>query len=392
MGFCDDLATNLESILAAITALECCGDQDLTDGDIYTDPVVDGVGDVPQNIIDAGYADDAADWDGFADYKCMISHLAVDHVETFFREIGPYVSDTGLVIGGIGLVGVLLGAILVVVGLPISAGIIVALGASAGIWTWIAKYGRDAVDDLADEIAANHDGLVCAIYEGDGVADSVSDFNAKVDELFSVVDAVAIKAINLSPQLKAMYAGRYDQEDIAAKLEELGYDLESFSCETCNGYEVYIELDFKISSESPLSTRRSAWGNGWTCPTYSHQLNPSTADSAYFLWDANTLLAKEGLGPLSGDSFYIEYIEVDWWAAVSCSSVGQVYANTPFALDDFDHEVTGTYSKTFPTPEEVTASGYQLGMYAPTKSGPTTPDYMGHVQRMVIAGYIAAGS
>ena len=105
MGFCDDLTTSLADILAAITALECCGEQDITDGDQYTDPVVDGEGDVPQNIIDAGYAEDAADWEGFANYKCMISHLAVDHVETFFREIAPHISDAGYVIGGVGVVG-----------------------------------------------------------------------------------------------------------------------------------------------------------------------------------------------------------------------------------------------------------------------------------------------
>ncbi|MCW4050803.1 MAG: hypothetical protein NWE89_13815 [Candidatus Bathyarchaeota archaeon] len=206
MGFCDDLATSLVDILAAITALECCGEQDITDGDQYTDPIVDGVGDVPQNIIDAGYAEDAADWTGFANYKCMISHLAVDHVEMFFREIAPHLSDAGTLFGGVGVIGTLLGAILVIAGLPLAGGLIVALGAAAAIWNWISKYGKGAVEDLAEEIATNHDELACAIFEGDGVADSVSDFNDKVDDLFSVIDAAGIKAINISPQLKAMYS------------------------------------------------------------------------------------------------------------------------------------------------------------------------------------------
>ena len=199
---------------------------------LLTDEIVDGVGDVPQNIIDAGYATGVSDWAGFDDYKCMISHLAVDHIETFFREISPFVNDTKIVVGGVGVVGALLGAILVVVGLPISAGILVALGAAAGIWTWISTYGKSAVDDLADEIATNHDALACAIYGGDGVTDAISDFNDKVDELFSIIDELAIKAIGFEPQLRAMYAGRYDQEDIAAKLEELGYEVSNFDC-TC---------------------------------------------------------------------------------------------------------------------------------------------------------------
>lgn len=230
MGYCDDLATTLQALLAATTALECCGDQDITDGAQYTDDVVDGVGDVPQNIIDAGYADDASDWTGFADYKCMISHLAVDHIETFFREISPFISSSGLVIGGVGVVAALLGGILVVVGLPISAGILVALGASAGIWTWISTYGKSSVDDLADEIATNHDALACAIYEGDGIADAISDFNSKVDSLFGTIDAVAIKAVGFEPQLRAMYSGRYNQEDIAQKMSDLGYLTTGYAC------------------------------------------------------------------------------------------------------------------------------------------------------------------
>lgn len=231
MGYCDDLMTTLQALLAATQSLECCGEQDITDGAQFTDEIVDGVGDVPQNIIDAGYAEDAADWEGFDDYKCMISHLAVDHIEMFFREIEPYISDTGVVIGGIGVVGALLGAILVVVGLPISAGIILALGAASAIWTWITIYGRDAVGDLADEIASNHDALACAIYDGDGVSDAIDDFNDEVDSLFGAIDATAIKAVGFEPQLRAMYSGRYDQEDIAQNMADLGYETSSYFCD-----------------------------------------------------------------------------------------------------------------------------------------------------------------
>jgi hypothetical protein len=264
MGYCDNLLTTLEALLAATTALECCGEQDITDGKQYTDEVEDGVGDVPQNIIDAGYADDAADWDGFDDYKCMISHLAVDHVESFFRQIAPHISDTGIVIGGVGVVGALIGAILTVVGLPISAGIIIALGAAAAIWTWITSEGRDAVEDLADEIAAEHDALACAIYSGDGVTQSVINFNNKVDELFSPLNEVAIRAINIEPQLRAMYAGRYDQEDIAAKLAELEYDVLSYDC-TCpdepppSGYKVIYPQYMQFINFNGCTDTGTSW-------------------------------------------------------------------------------------------------------------------------------------
>jgi hypothetical protein len=230
MAFCDDLQANLADILAAITALECCGEQDITDGDQYTDPIVDGEGDVPQNIIDAGYAEDAEDWVGFDNYKCMISHLAVDHVEKFFTQIAPHISDTGVVLGGVGVLGYLLGAILVLVGLPLAAGFAAALGTASLIWSWIADYGRTAVEDLAVEIAIHHDALACAIFEGDGIADSISDFNDKVDELFNAVDAAGIKAINFAPQLKAMYSGRYDQQNIAQNMADQGYETFGYVC------------------------------------------------------------------------------------------------------------------------------------------------------------------
>jgi hypothetical protein len=236
MGYCEDLLTTLKALLAATQSLECCGEQDITDGEQFTDDVVDGVGDVPQNIIDAGYAEDSEDWAGFTSYKCMISHLAVDHIETFFREIAPLIDDTGIVLGGVGVTGALLGAILTVIGLPISAGIIVALGAASAIWAWITRYGKSAVEDIADELAIHHDALACAIYEADGVSDAIDDFNDEVDSLFGGIDAVAIKAVGFEPQLRAMYSGRYNQEDIAQKMADLGYETINYVCE-CEEFE-----------------------------------------------------------------------------------------------------------------------------------------------------------
>ena len=316
MGFCDDLQTNLADILAAITALECCGEQDITDGEQYTDVVVDGVGDVPQNIIDAGYAEDSEDWDGFDDYKCMISHLAVDHIEKFFTEIAPFINDSGNVIGGVGVVAVLLGGILALIGLPISVSIIAVVGAASGVWYWIATYGKSAVLDIADEIAIYHDDLACAIYEADGVADAISDFNDEVDSLFSVTNAVAIKAVGFEPQLRAMYAGRYKQEDIAEKLSDLGYATIGYVCE-CEDYEPppsgyhlvnagwmqfssssgctntgsflnpdtgIVTLDFNVTSSSSWEhvvaiTEENPWSGGWLVHGWVMNLISYTGDT-----------------------------------------------------------------------------------------------------------------
>jgi hypothetical protein len=230
MGYCDDLYTTLQALLAATQALECCGEQDITDGERYTDPVVDGEGDVPQNIIDAGYAEDLEDWEGFADYKCMISHLAVDHIEAFFRGMGPVFNDAGIAVGGVGVAFALGGAILALIGLPITFAIIGAVGGASAVWYWIAQYGESAVEDIADEIAIHHDALACAIYNGDGVADAISDFNDEVDSLFGAIDAAGIKAVGFEPQLRAMYSGRYNQQDIAEKLADQGYETSGYVC------------------------------------------------------------------------------------------------------------------------------------------------------------------
>jgi hypothetical protein len=231
MGYCDDLYTTLQALLAATQALECCGEQDITDGERYTDPVVDGEGDVPQNIIDAGYAEDSEDWEGFADYKCMISHLAVDHIEQFFRGMGPVFNDAGIAVGGVGVVFAMLGSILALAGFPITFAIIGAVGAASAVWWWISTYGESAVEDLADEIAIHHDALTCAIYEADGVSDAISDFNDEVDSLFGAIDAAGIKAVGFEPQLRAMYSGRYDQQDIAEKLADAGYETIGYVCD-----------------------------------------------------------------------------------------------------------------------------------------------------------------
>jgi hypothetical protein len=231
MGYCDDLYTTLQALLAATLALECCGEQDITDGEQYTDPVVDGEGDVPQNIIDAGYAEDSEDWAGFADYKCMISHLAVDHIEQFFRGIAPHINNAGIVVGGVGVVFAMLGSILALIGFPITFAIIGAVGAASAVWYWIAQYGESAVEDIADEIAVHHDALACAIYNGDGVSDAISDFNDEVDSLFGEIDAAGIKAVGFEPQLRAMYSGRYDQQDIAEKLADQGYETIGYVCD-----------------------------------------------------------------------------------------------------------------------------------------------------------------
>jgi hypothetical protein len=145
--------------------------------------------------------------------------------------MGPVFNDAGIAVGGVGVAFALLGSILALAGFPITFAIIGAVGAASAVWYWVATYGKDAVDDIADEIAIHHDALACAIYNGDGVSDAISDFNDEVDSLFGAIDAAGIKAVGFEPQLRAMYSGRYDQQDIAEKLADQGYETIGYVCD-----------------------------------------------------------------------------------------------------------------------------------------------------------------
>jgi hypothetical protein len=229
MACLDELQDNVAEILAIMQlGNSCCDEQDITDGDRYTDRVVDGEDDVPQNIIDAGYASGTSDWDGFDDYKCMIAHVTVDQLEARLREIQDIVDRTGPYLAIAAALSAITAVIVATGGLVLVFGLIAGVGTVSALYYALTEFG--SVADLADDVATNHDELVCAIYEADGDVGSLIALNDKIDELFSVPEALILKNMNMGPTLKALYAGRYDEQDIADTLLAAGYDLEDFSC------------------------------------------------------------------------------------------------------------------------------------------------------------------
>jgi len=229
MACLEELQSNVAAILAIMeTGQTCCDEQDITDGDRYTDRVTDGVGDVPQNIIDAGYASGVGDWPGFDDYKCMIAHITVDTMEAKLREIHEITSEAGPVLGGVVALAAILGIIVGTGGLAIVFGIVAGVGAVSLLYFSLIEFG--VVENLADKVATNHEELACAVYYSDGDEDALSDLNDKIDELFTAPEAIILKNMNNGPTLKALYAGRYDQQDIADALLNAGYDLGDFDC------------------------------------------------------------------------------------------------------------------------------------------------------------------
>jgi hypothetical protein len=226
------LIDDVESLLAAIRDhAQCCGPVDATDGDWYTDMVVDEVGSVPENIINAGFATGPSDWAGFDDYKCIIAHVMVESMERNLRDLVPLYGTSGEILGGIGAVLSIIGTIAAPAG-PLAVGIIGTTIAVGGLMVLLAGLGEIATEALADSVSEDAEELACAIYQADGSDAAVVALQNKLDELYSDVNAAVLKAMNLGPSLKALYAGRYDQIDIAANMASQGYDPEDYDC-TC---------------------------------------------------------------------------------------------------------------------------------------------------------------
>lgn len=233
MGTCENILELLTEI-ELNTRANCCETVDTTAGVYFTDEVTDGVGDVPQNIIDAGYATGVSDWAGFDDYKCAISHVMVNLMEMSLRDMAPHMNTAGTIVGGIGTVAaiVTIAAVAVTGGTALLLfGVLAATGTIAALYSLINTVTKASIESLADDVVTNHDELVCAIYRADGSTGAVTDLNAKIDELFGAVNALILKNLNIGPRLRALYGGRYDEQDLAENLANAGIDVDDFDCE-----------------------------------------------------------------------------------------------------------------------------------------------------------------
>lgn len=297
MACLQELQDDVAEILAIMQlGNPCCDDMDITDGDQYTDRVEDGEGDVPQNIIDAGYADDAEDWDGFADYKCMISHVAVNQMSARLNELNELVNEYGAIAGSAAAIAAILAVIFATGGVAIVFGLVAGVGAVSLLYESL--MGFPLLGNLADKVDTNHDELVCAIYFADGDAAALIALNDKIDELFTSAEAVILKNLNNGPTLKSLYSGRYDQTDIAKQLEAAGYELDDFDCDGCDQIGEYlVEYPFDADLDSWVLSGGAVWtsydgGVAYLPHEYGH------------IWHSvQTLRADAGLNPVLVDGY-----------------------------------------------------------------------------------------
>ena len=230
IGYIDEI----EDLLRALQGVtNCCDGEDITGGDQYTNPVIDGEGDVPQPIIDAGYADDAEDWASFEEYKCMIAHVMIDQIENRLRYLATLADESGDILGGVAAIIPVVTSLWILTGgtlTPMFLGIIGAVGTAALLWKVITDATN--LDDLADSVATNHDELACSVNAGDGSAGALANLKDKIDELYTGSQATILKNMNLDATLKALYSGGYSEQNVAQILADYELDPADFDC-TC---------------------------------------------------------------------------------------------------------------------------------------------------------------
>lgn len=320
MGTCDNILELLTLVEENTRQCWCAVENDVTGGTQYTDEVEDGVGDVPQNIIDAGYATGTTDWAGFDDYKCMISHIMVDLIEQTIRDIIPHMDENGKIIGGIGVVVAVLGAILLTGGTFVLAlGVITATGISAALWGLFNEITIAGMETLADDISDAHDALACAIYSADGTTDAIESLNAAIDDEFVAIDAAIIKNLNIGPRLRALYAGRYDQTDIAENMASAGLDETDYNCTAIcpEGDYIYEDDWTRASGEPGAGTGNYAKSGTYGWADSSCGTNPScwvldagTSGSGNIWKTYDYLVADLSLD--AGDPIRVTKVEIDY--------------------------------------------------------------------------------
>lgn len=288
----DDVENLLEDIRDASGG--CCIDEDVTDGVQYTDDVDDGIGSVPQNIIDAGYATDAADWAGFADYKCMIAHQAIYTLETRLRVAAPWFGIGAGFTAILGSLAAIISAFFPTPAAPaavIALGIIAAVAVTATLYKGLSDLGEDAIVALADDVDVVHDTLACAIYNSDGPDNAIDSLKSAIDDNFGVAEALVLKSLNVGPTIRALYAGRYDQINVAQELADRGYDTDDYDCscvapsgifvaavgafvpmysddsgsnwQTMVGHEIVFGQEYWIESLAHAQDMKMAFNLGW---------------------------------------------------------------------------------------------------------------------------------
>lgn len=236
MSFCSELNEKLDTIIAQLGDLAAC----CTTGEvIYGNPPdysLDGTGLVPQAVVDAGYATDTSDWEGYADYKCMAAHILVENLKATVDSFGSLVETAGITV--VKVAGVLAsawfawitgGASIVILGKFIVSDFII-WEALEALGTWAAADLHDLTGDIEDI----RDAIVCAAVDADGLYAIKASVDDVLDAELSATAATLVKLVNTQAKINAFFAPVYGNVDVAAWLADYGADVADYDC-TCEG-------------------------------------------------------------------------------------------------------------------------------------------------------------
>lgn len=359
MGFPDDVLTHIDEIESLLRELQqdaCCAPVDVTDGGIYTDTIEDGIGSVPQEIIDAGYVTDANDWTGFAAYKCMIANVAVDTIIRRLREFEALFDSTGDdFLGPFGAIVAILGFIAASVltgGAALVVGIIGGLGAATSIWGYLTEFTESQVGAMANAITGDvRDALVCAIVDADGSDAATAAFKAAVGENFTALETAFINNLNIGPTIKALYSGRYDQQDVAAQLGAQGFVTSGYTCECEEPYDFDETFTFDADAEG--------WTIGGTSSSYDATLDClsfNSGASSYGSQDYLLSALRTRLGISSSVQVRVDFLSFDFWKTQGVATTQQVCRVRVYNNHNLQ-SWTGNQVPTVPTSFEYDTSG-----------------------------------
>lgn len=383
MACLDQLQADVAAILAIMELPpSCCEGGDITDGDRYTDRVTDGVGDVPQNIIDAGYASGVSDWAGFDDYKCMISHVIADQLNARLLELAPYITGYGLLIGGIAIVTTIVTSLFTGGLTAIAYGLIAATGTTALLYQGLIS--GDWATLLAGRVVSNHDELACAVYNSDGDEGALVALNDKIDELFTLPEAIVLKNMNLGPTLKALYAGRYDQQDMADILLNAGYELTDFTCD-CDQYGEYRWItDFNDETYQGWQNANITLSEDGIGGTFCVKLGMGSIQNQLYI-GMDELLDELGITAGAGDVLHLNRVKFNYMfnpegefrglvLRLRCEHDGGTEDNNHLYVDEFTE-----VEHVFDPPLEITFDEEKVVLFYPSTVGSLTWAYIDNI-------------
>lgn len=302
-----DLIQSIDAIAALLaTAESCCQETDATEGWDSTDVVIDGVGDVPQPIIDAGYATDAADWAGFDDYKCMILHYLLLNVIVKLSDLATIVSSGSIGVAIIGAIVGILGALFAAPAFVVLGGILASAGTAAKLYQEISEKTGAQILGFADDLQAEQQAHICAMYAADGADAVLAAFYASVDDLHGAAVGAVVRLLNLRPLMRALYAGRYDTTNVAQRLADAGADPADYDCSGCGSqygeYLITFTQSWPTSDQHPtiafikygaqMHTPWTTGGNPAPCAAFRDYTGVS--------YDGELTLPNEDLTVLAG--------------------------------------------------------------------------------------------